>query len=325
MKSIKSLAIRYRQTIFLFIVGLILIIYISLGFLYLQQGPQQRDYENKITTLSAIVANPLPSNEKLEADYAAVIQALAPITPSEAIEMLVSLAEENGLNIDKNTGKFRVPTASISKISLGENTYELISFGGIQAQGDYDNIMAFVSALDSGTRLETMVLTRVTTREVEVTVTGEEGNRREEFRRVISAVQNMMIDNGLATIPNPVSFRRGTATYYMGDNVSTTTTIEGFPDITTSAADKGYNGNNPPNKGYVLYRHDKISSSDTTQYETINYFTTSTTKNFYTCEADGTVRQWDGPNVTTAIEYLDSQGAKTELAISLDVKIYTSP
>ncbi|MFC1953045.1 hypothetical protein ACFLWR_02820 [Chloroflexota bacterium] len=291
----------------------------------MQQGPIQQEFNKQTTGLASILANPLVSSDQLKADYEAVIQDLAPISSSRAIEMLVSLAEESGINTDKENVKLKVPPASISTATLGGNTYRLLSFSNISVQGDYDSVLAFISALDSDTFLKTLVLTKVITTEIEVAITGEEETRRKEFREVVSAVAEMMEDNDLAIIPNPINFSRGTATSYMGDNPNTSSTIEGFPDISTSVAAKGYGGTGAPKNGYVLFEHDKISLEDITQYESINYYSSLTTEYYYTCEVNGTIRQWDGPNVTTAIEFFDGQNSSIELSAILDVKIYSTP
>ena len=99
MEIIKNLLIRLRHTGALILIGFLLIIYIALGFVYWQQGPQQREFEKQIVKLSAIVSKPLPSKEKLQAEYDGVNLALAPMPDSAAIAILVSIAEENGLNI----------------------------------------------------------------------------------------------------------------------------------------------------------------------------------------------------------------------------------
>ena len=183
--------------------------------------------------------------------------------------------------------------------------------------------MAFISALDSGTALETMVLRKVVFNQQLVLVGGEEGDRRAEFRNVASAVKAMMTDNGLSQIPNPMNSAGGIATNLMGDDPNTVGTAEGFPDTTTTAVQKGYTGNLTPRGGYVLYKHDKISADDSAQYETVNYLTTLTTKYYYTCEANGAVRQWDGSNIITAAEYLGIEQSKIELRANVDVDIYT--
>lgn len=325
MDNIKALIARYRQTALLLFSGLILIVYISLGFVYLQQAPQQRKYEDQITRLSIILRNPLPSGDVLKAEYESVNQKLAPMTATEAIALLVSIAKESDLDITEGSGKFLVPTGQFSARTIGGISYQVLSFKGIRAQGDYDDVIAFLSVLDSGARLENMVLTRMTTEDVEVLATGAEAERRAEFRSIIAAVKEMMADNRLVRIPNPVSYRLNNATNQMGDDPLTVGLFEGFPDATTTAQAKGYTGNATPKQGYLLWQHDKINSDNTTLYSTANYTQSRTTTYYYTAEEDGTVRQFSGPSVITATEYTENTPIKMELRATVDVEIYFKP
>ncbi|MFC2010742.1 hypothetical protein ACFLUR_00410 [Chloroflexota bacterium] len=317
MEIIKSLLIRLRHTGIMFLIGLIVIAYIALGFLYWQQGAEQEKNMGQIAKLNAILAKPLPSVVELQVEYEAVNLALAPMTDVDAIAMLVDIAEENGIDVDEASNKFRVPRAVVGN--------RVLSFNGISVQGDYDNVMAFISDLDSGKTRDNMVLESLTIEEVVVTFTGEVGSRRAEFRRVASAVLAMMTDNDLDEIPYPMNFAGGVAANLTGDDLSTEEIIEGFPDITTTAAEKGYSGNATVSAGYVLYNHDKISTDNTTQFKTVSYINTLTTKYYYTCETDGTVRQFDGSNVSTATEYATRAPSKIEVAASVSVAIYFKP
>ena len=326
MEIIQRLLTRFRRMGVLFLIGLFVIIYIAIGIVYFQQGPEQRELEEQITQLSLIVAKPLGSDEKLRAEYDEVNRLLAPITNSDAIAMLVGIAEKSGIDVDKDAGKLRISPATVKEEERGGATYQVLSFTSITVQGDYDQVMAFISALDSGEALETMVLKKVTIREVEVVFVGEEGDRRAEFRSVAAAVSAMMADNGLREIPVPMSRAGGVATNLMGDDPDTEETVEGFPDITTLAADKGYTGTGSPRDGYVLYGHDKISTDDTTTFSIVNYITMLTTTYYYTCEADGTVRQFDGAHVARgAMEYVGSEESKLETIVIVYVDIYTKP
>jgi len=310
----------------LIVIGIFLIIYIAIGIVYFQQGPQQRELEEQITNLSLIVAKPLGSDEELRAEYDEVNRLLAPITNSDAIAMLVGIAEKSGIDVAKDAGKLRINPATVREEKRGGGTYQVLSFSNITVQGDYDRVMAFISALDFGETLETMVLKKVTIREVEVVFVDEEGARRAEFRSVAAAVSAMMDANGLFELPNPMSFDGGVATNLMGDDPDTEEMVEGFPDITTLAADKGYTGTGSPGDGYVLYGHHKISTDDTTTFSIVNYITILTTTYYYTCEADGTVRQFDGANVARgATEYVGSEESKLETVVIVDVAIYTKP
>jgi prepilin-type N-terminal cleavage/methylation domain-containing protein len=122
---------------------------------------------------------------------------------------------------------------------------------------------------------------------------GDTESRRTEFHNVSSAVISMMTDNSINTIPNPLNYAGDTATQAMGS----------FPDSTTNSTAKGYTGVGSPKAGYLLYQHDLINPSDTTDFITVSYVTISQTRLYYTCEADGTVRQWDGVTPSAATEY----------------------
>lgn len=219
----------------------------------------------------------------------------------------------------------RITPASYSQSKVGGSTFQVMSFSNIQVQGDYDKIINFVSDLDSGKTLPTMVLKKVAVNKVEFIFTGAEGERRAEFRAVAAAVKAMMTDNNLSEIPSSMKVSRSVATNLTGDNPDTIGVLEGFPDITTKIEDKGYTGNVTPKDGYLLYGHDKITTGNTTQYTTVNYFATPTTIYFYTCEPDGTVRQWNSPNLATAGEYTSSEKSKMDTKISVDVDIYFKP
>ncbi len=329
MEIIKNLITRLRHTGVLLVIGLILIIYISLGFVYWQQGTQQGELEEQITQLSLVISRPLPSDKELRAELERVNSVLAPMTDVDAIDMLVDIAEENGIDVSAGSGKFSVPSVGFSKVNLGGGTYQLISFGGIHVQGDYDDVMAFISDLDSGKTLKTMVLRSVRTSQQEVTFTAEEGARRAEFSNVEAAVIDMMVKNGLATIPNPMSYSGRFATNLMGDDPDTEETDEGFPDPdsaagTEKATDPNGDAYTTDDKdGYVLYQHDVTADNSTTP--TVNYIATLTTSYYYTCEANGTVRQFDGANVGTATEYTVSEESGSETTATVSVVIYTKP
>ncbi|MDP2731260.1 MAG: hypothetical protein Q8O55_12400 [Dehalococcoidales bacterium] len=94
--------------------------------------------------------------------------ALAPMTASAAIAMLVDIAGESGIDVSVESGKLKVPSASFSQAKVGGGTFQLISFRNIHVQGDYNKVMAFISNLDSGATLENMVLKKVSISEVEV-------------------------------------------------------------------------------------------------------------------------------------------------------------
>jgi len=174
MGIIERLLTRFRHSGVLFLIGFFLIIYIALGFLYLQQGPQQRELEEQSAQLSLVVSKPLPSEEKLRAEYDEVNRSLAPMSVEAALEIIVSIAEGSGIDVDPDSGKLIIPPAAVREEKVGEGTYQVLSFRNISVQGDYASVMAFISALDSGKTLKSMVLKRVTTTQTEVEGEGEE-------------------------------------------------------------------------------------------------------------------------------------------------------
>ncbi len=171
MEVIKNLLIRFRQSGVLVLIGFFLIIYIAFGFVYWQQGSEQRELEEQSAKISRIVAQPLPSKEELQEEYDKVNSALTPMTDSDAIELLVGIAEKSG--IDTDSGKLVVSSATVKEEKVGGGTYQVFSFKNISVQGDYSNVMAFISDLDSGETQETMVLKRVDIRQIEVKGEGE--------------------------------------------------------------------------------------------------------------------------------------------------------
>ena len=118
---------------------------------------------------------------------------------------------------------------------------------------------------------------------------GDTEARRTEFHNVSSSVIAMMVDNSITTIPNSETYAGGTGVNDMN----------AYPDSTTNTTAKGYTGVGSPSAGYVLYQHDRIDPNDTTSFDTVSYVTISETRWYYTCETDGTVRQFDDASLTT--------------------------
>ena len=312
----ENLFARIRRLGFVVIIGVCLIIYAGFGFVYLQQESKQADLEGKIDKTRLIVSKPLPSMEELQAKYDEANLALVPVAVPDALQIVVDIARESGIDVDPANGKFHIPPPSgTQEKKMGEGIYQILSLGGIRVQGDHDSVMSFISDLDSGKTVKTMVLKRVEVSQVEIRLGEEEAARRAEFREVSAAVIEMMANNGLIEVPNPINYDGGIAINDM--------TV--FTDNTTTAAEKGYTGTGIPKDGYVLYEHDQISTSNTTEFETVSYITTPTTQYYYTCEADGRVCQFDGPDVATATEYLSSEEIEIETAARLNVALYTKP
>lgn len=107
-----------------------------------------------------------------------------------------------------------------------------------------------------------------------------------EFANVQSAVVAMMVDNQLATLPNPVSAQ-----------ANRTNNMSSFPDTSVCGTDKLYDpdGNEyiitEDKDGYILYGCDIIGGDG--EVNLVNYVATQTTSYWYTVDARGTVTRWD--------------------------------
>jgi len=137
MEILKSLIARFHRTGVLLIIGLILIMYIAFGFLYFQQGTQQREFEAQTAKVSAIVAKPFTGGEELQAEYEEVKRALTPMTDADAIAMMVAIAEANGIDASESGGKFRVPPVGRSKATAGGGNYQILSY---KLRGDFKEV-----------------------------------------------------------------------------------------------------------------------------------------------------------------------------------------
>ncbi|MBL7126770.1 MAG: hypothetical protein ISS58_06155, partial [Dehalococcoidales bacterium] len=141
----KELLTRIRRVGFMVVIGVCVIIYIGLGIVYLQQGPKQKDLEDKINKTMAVVSKPLPSMEQLQAKYDAVNEALEPMETPEALEVIVDIARDNGIDVEPEGGKFYInPPSAPKKTKMAQRTYSVLSFSNIRAQDDFDTVMNFI-------------------------------------------------------------------------------------------------------------------------------------------------------------------------------------
>lgn len=307
---------KIRRVGFIVVLGVCVIVYIGLGSVYIQQGPKQKDLEGQIMKTMLVVNKPLPSMEDLQAKYDDVNEALAPIEIPEALAAIVEIAEKSGIDVSPESRKLQInPPGRSGKKKIGEGTYQVLAFNNIKAQGDFDAVMNFVSDLDNGATLKTMILKNADFKWVQLNLDEKEKARRAEFRAVIQAVAEMMTENNLEAIPRPVASGEDLAVNDMA----------AFPDVATTIQSKGYTGTGMPRDGYLLYEHDRIIADNTTEYETVSYIDVPFTEYYYTCEADGSVRQFDGPDLETATEYLGNEEAVFETVATVSVDLYTRP
>ena len=110
---------------------------------------------------------------------------------------------------------------------------------------------------------------------------GEDEAGETEFANIQSAVVAMMTDNGLQTLPNPVSVATGNMSVFPDATSAVTVDKVNDPGGTAYQAGDGV--------GFILYQHDITADASTNT--TVNYIATETAKGTYTVDALGTVTQ----------------------------------
>lgn len=159
IEILQSLLKRFWPSGVLFILGFILILYIGLSILYFQQMVQQRELEKNIAGINKVITKPLTSAEELKTEYEEVNRSLSPSPLPETLDILLNIAKESGIDVNPNANKFIIPAPRpLREAVVGGGTYSVLSFEDIRVQGQHEAVMAFISDLDSGKTLETMVL-----------------------------------------------------------------------------------------------------------------------------------------------------------------------
>ncbi len=316
----KNLLARLRRTGLLFLVGIFLIVYVGLGFLYFQQGPRQKKLNEQIVQQSIVAAKPLPPADKLQAEANDVKIALAPLTDYAVLKKLVEIARASGIDVSNTSGKFTVPAAGkVSEVTVGSGKYQVLPIKGIKVQGTYENVMQFVADLDAGKTMPTMVLRKASISEVEIPPAVADPARAQELQDVQAAVKALMEANGLETIPYPRDFGGEIAFNDMTvfPDVTSDWIGEDATKVTDSLGIRYRDGDKP---GYVLNGNDFIA--DGQQTILADYFKVKKTKYYYTCEADGQVRQFASSLLQGALEYHYNLTPVYESQALVDVDVY---
>ena len=135
---------------------------------------------------------------------------------------------------------------------------------------------------------------------------GEGEARDTEFQNLITAVSAMMVDNDIASLPNPSALTTGNGT---GGCDTGTTLMTAFPDLLSAvaSADKLTDPNGGTylagvdplgdKDGYILFGHDLVAGDD--QVFLVNYMTVSSSSMCYQTTADGTITQFDTAGTQT--------------------------
>ena len=145
---------------------------------------------------------------------------------------------------------------------------------------------------------------------------GEEEARETEYTTIQTSIHSMMVDNGISSL---------TAAFAYDAASTATNDMSGFPDTTATLATKGANAAfvtaaiaagdiTAERTGWLLYGNQIVTDVDGDgAYEAgdgdniaeVDYVVASTSEYYYTCETDGSVRQWDTTDCSTAtgVEY----------------------
>ncbi len=151
-----------RRTGLLIMVGLVVIIYIGLGFTYVQQGMKQEGLDEEVKQLTLWVANPLPQTEDLQAKYDEATRNLAPMAVPDVIAMIVDIARERGIDVSPDGGKFSIPSpGKLVTEKVGDGEYQVLVISNIKVEGEYSTVMGFISDLGSDKELKNMVLKKL--------------------------------------------------------------------------------------------------------------------------------------------------------------------
>lgn len=162
IEILKGLLKRFWPSGVLFILGFILILYIGFSILYFQQMVHQRELEKNIAQINKVITRPLTSAEELRTEHEEVLRSLSPSPLPATLDILLNIAQESGIDVNPNANKFKIPAPrQLREAVVGGGTYNVLSFEDIRVQGQHEAVMAFISDLDSGKTLETMVLKAV--------------------------------------------------------------------------------------------------------------------------------------------------------------------
>ncbi len=327
------------RTGFLILLGLLVILYLGMGILYFQQGGKQAEYEKQSASLQIIISRPAADTQKLLAEYKIVNEALAPVQVPlvfslqdtvadniylSIIDKLYQTAIESRIDVTPGLDKFSIPSpGAATRERIGTIQYQIIPFKGIKVQGSYDSVMEYIRRLDSGSIVSTLVLKQVIIENIAYSPDNEVAVRVREYFAVKAAIAEMMSKNNLEVIPNPVALYA---------NEIAVNDMARFPDIISQwngppsgkvidADGRGYSDGDQP--GYTLFQHD--AQADAGALNLVNYIDIPFTIYYYTCEADGTLRQFDGPNPGTDREFTDFELNETQAILNVDLYSLVPP
>lgn len=172
----ESLMTRLRRMGRLLLLGILVVICAGLGIFYIDQNRSQRELLDEINRTSLTIARPLPSAEKLVEEYQEVNSALSPLTAKEVLNIIIGIAKDSGIDTSPEKEKLYVPPQEVIKEEkVGEGKYRVMYFNDIAVQGNFDAVLTFISKLESGQIIKTLILKKAVLTQVNTKAeTGEE-------------------------------------------------------------------------------------------------------------------------------------------------------
>ena len=125
---------------------------------------------------------------------------------------------------------------------------------------------------------------------------GQDEARRAEGHDISTAITALMVENGLALIPNPDNTPSANCTTGTQDMTawpdSTSTTTAKLQDPNGNAYN--YAGTPPDANGYLIFGHDIVGSiAANDDLARVNYVNFNKTAACYTIDSNGTVHAWE--------------------------------
>ncbi len=163
-----NLITRLRSMGLVLIIPILVVIIVALGALYMQQKGREGALQEQINKLQLTLLKPVASTAELEEDYRAVNSSLSPLTDKAALDIIIGIARESGIDVNPESGKLVIPPQNVLREeNVGGGTYHVMSFKNMTVRGDYENVIAFILNLESGEALKTMVLRGVSIQQYE--------------------------------------------------------------------------------------------------------------------------------------------------------------
>jgi hypothetical protein len=137
-----QLTARLKVLAFPLLMGLLVIIFVAIGVVYLRQGGEQEQLRLDIAQQSRIVARAQQSAEGVEERFKMVQEAIPPadLEETSVYEVILDVAERSGVTAS-------VSLNSDSRKKVGKTTYRVLAFT-VTAQGSPDAVRDFIEALD---------------------------------------------------------------------------------------------------------------------------------------------------------------------------------